>query len=258
LSGVLHRRSLFKIKGAERMPKLGISIAEEFTMVFTDRQHAGKLLGNQLRQLQLDNVLILALPRGGVPVAVEIAAELKAPLDVLIVRKIGHPYNPELAMGAICEEEEPHFNEALLAQMNLDPDDLERAILLEQTNIARQTELFRQGHEFPDVRDKTIIIVDDGLATGATMSAAVKYLRKKGAAKIIVAAPVGAISSAQAVGRLADQVVILENREVLLSVSRWYEDFPQVSDHQVISLLKAQERRFPALHNSKNLISRHP
>lgn len=207
-------------------------------MIFQNRRNAGQLLGQRLHNYKKENCIILALPRGGVPVAAEIATVLSASLDVLVVRKIGAPFQSELAVGAICEEAEPIWNSALLYQMGLEPDDLAGTVNLEREKVIRQIKLFRESRGFPSVAKKTVVLVDDGLATGATMFAAVKYLKKKGAAKIVVAVPVAAKSSSLQLRNKVDEVVVLEEREDLGSVGQWYEDFSQVADDEVVTLLK--------------------
>ena len=212
-------------------------------MIFTDRQHAGQLLGEKLLPYKEMDPIILALPRGGVPVAAEIAATLNAPLEVLIVRKIGHPFQPELAVGALCENEDPTWNEQMLSRAGLEPNEMGATVKAEASRIRQQIETFREGRELPSMIKKVAIIVDDGLATGATVSAAVKYLRKKGAAKIVVAVPVAAASSAEQLRNKVDALIILDNREDLSSVGQWYKDFTQVSDEEVIALLKLSQKK---------------
>lgn len=207
-------------------------------MIFHDRRHAGQLLAQKLQKYRKENSIILALPRGGVQIAAEIASVLHAPLDVLIVRKVGAPFQSELAVGAICEEDEPIWNDPILYHLGLEPDDLERTINVERQKVKNQIKLFRGSKKFPHVAKKAVIIADDGLATGATMSAAVRYLKKKSAARIVVAVPVAAVSTASKLRDKADEVVVIEEPEDLMSVGQWYEDFSQVTDDEVMVLLK--------------------
>lgn len=208
-------------------------------MFFSNRKHAGQLLAKKMMVYKESLPIILALPRGGVPVAAEIASALDAPLDVLIVRKVGAPFQPEYAVGAICEGEDPYLNDPALARSGLEPDDLGPTIKSETLKIRKQIAMFREGHDLPLLAQKVVIVVDDGLATGATLFAAVKYLKKKHVAKIVVAIPVGASSSVQKLRGKVDEVVVLKEREDLQSIGKWYVDFEQVSDSEVQALLKA-------------------
>ncbi len=212
---------------------------------FEDRRQVGRLLAAQviLSVKEKENSIILALPRGGVPVGFEMSQALNVPLEVLIVRKIGHPIQSELAVGAVCEDEEPIWSEEILSRTGLRPDDLISILKKEKNKIRQQIETFREGRRLPSLTKKVVIIVDDGLATGATMLAAVKYLNKKGVAKIVVAVPVGAGSSARHLRNEIDELIILEKREDLVSVGQWYNDFSQVSDQEVVELLKMNQKR---------------
>ncbi len=219
---------------------------------FEDRRQAGRRLAAQviLSDKQKENSIILALPRGGAPVGFEISQALNIPLEVLIVRKIGHPLRSELAVGATCEDEEPIWSDQILSRTGLEPDDLIHNVKKEKNKIRQQTETFREGRRLPSLTEKVIIVADDGLATGATMLAAVKYLKKKGVAKIIVAVPVGAGSSARQLRAKIDELIILEEREDLVSVGQWYDDFSQVSDQEVVELLKLNQKK-----NTNKIIS---
>lgn len=204
-------------------------------MMFQDRKHAGRLLGEALSHYKNEDAVIFALPRGGVPVAAEISTALKLPLDVLIVRKIGAAFQAELAAGAICEDEDPVWNQSVLSQIGLNTEDLAPTLRAEKEKIKKQRELFRNNEKVSNVHHKTVIVVDDGLATGFTMLAAIKYLKKKGAAKIVVAVPVAAEKSARQLKTKVDDVVILEKPADLWAVSQWYDDFSQVSDEEVVA-----------------------
>lgn len=206
-------------------------------MIFQDRKHAGRLLGEALSHYKNEDAIIFALPRGGVPVAAEISAALKLPLDVLIVRKIGAAFQAELAAGAICEDEQPIWNQSVLSQIGLNTDDLAPTLRVEKEKIKKQRALFRNNEKVSSVSHKTVIVVDDGLATGFTMLAAIKFLRKKGAAKIVVAVPVAAEKSARQLKSKVDEVVVLEKPVDLWSVSQWYDDFSQVEDEDVVAQL---------------------
>ena len=211
-------------------------------MLFKNRKHAGRLLAQALKQYQDEDAIILALPRGGVPVAAEIAETLNLPLDVLIVRKIGAAFQAELAAGAVCEDETPIWNQSVLSQMGLQPEDLASTLLAEKEKIRKNRELFRNGKSVSSFINKTVIVVDDGLATGFTMLSAIKYLQKKGAAKIVVALPVAAEKSARLLKSKVEDVIIIERPTALWAVSKWYDDFSQVQDEDVVADLRRNKR----------------
>jgi len=204
-------------------------------MIFQDRKHAGRLLAEALKHYKNEDAIIFALPRGGVPVAAEVSASLKLPLDVLIVRKIGAAFQAELAAGAICEDEDPVWNQSVLSQIGLNTEDLAPTLRAEKEKIKKQRELFRNDLKVSKCQHKTVFVVEEGLATVFTMLAAIKYLKKKGAAKIVVAVPVAAEKSARQLKTKVDEVVILEKPADLWAVSQWYDDFSQVSDEDVIA-----------------------
>ncbi len=211
--------------------------AKELPMYFENRQHAGRMLAEKLKKYVAENPLLLALPRGGVPVAAEIAKHLNLPLEVLVVRKLASPYNSDLAVGALCEGGEPIFNDYLLSQLGLTPDDLNSTVKQETKEIDRQLKEFRQNKHLPTLAKRTVILVDDGLATGATMLSAIQCLNKKGCKKIIVAAPVALNLMAQSIRKKVDEVVTIEERSDLWSVGRSYEDYTPVADDEVKQLL---------------------
>lgn len=210
-------------------------------MIFHDREQAGQLLAEKLQKFKDGNSVVLALPRGGVPIAAEVAKSLNIPLEILTVRKIGAPFQPELAVGALCEDDEPIWNESILSELGLHYNDLEPVITEEADKIKHYVHLFRHDQEFPDLTNKVAIVVDDGLATGATMLAAIHYLKKKGADKIIVAVPVAAGVTAQHLRDQVDQVIVLSEEENLRSVGEWYKDFTQVEDNEVLSFLRKNQ-----------------
>lgn len=223
-------------------------------MTYLNRKHAGQLLAEKLLKYKNSNPQILALPRGGVPVASEIATALRAPMDVLIVRKIGAPYQPELAVGALCEDEAPIWNPSILSRMGLEPDDMHKIVKKESDKIKKQIQLFREGRELTAFEKKTVIVVDDGLATGSTMLAAVNYLKKKGVTEIIVAAPIAADTSCEKLRAEVAGVVVLDEREDLRSVGEWYIDFTQVSDEQVVALLEESRKLEKAQINTQEIV----
>lgn len=220
-------------------------------MFFRDRSHAGQLLALNLLKYQTENPIILALPRGGVPVAAQIADSLGAPLEILAVRKVGAPFNPELALGAVCEDVSPVLSDAILAQIGMKAEELADIVTSEKKEIYHQIQKYRRGKDLMDLTERVVIVIDDGLATGATISAAIKYLKTKAVSKIIVAVPIAAASSAKRIRARVDEFFAVEEIEDLLSVSHWYENFDPVSDREIISLLR-QNRHIerPSLNNS--------
>ena len=216
---------------------------------FHDRSDAGKVLAQRLRMYaNRSDVIVLGLPRGGVPVAFEVARELNAPLDVFLVRKLGVPGYPELAMGALASGGVRVLNDAVVSQLNL-PNRVIDAVAREQEAELRRREVAYRGHRaLPEIQGKTVIVVDDGVATGSTMKAAVRAIRHQGAAEIIVAAPTVARSSCDELEREADEVVSVIVPEDFVAVGYWYEDFAQTTDAEVTALLdEAHGRRAAAL-----------
>lgn len=206
-------------------------------MSFINRKHAGEMLAKSLAKYKDTDAMVAALPRGGVPIAAIISQKLNLNLEVLVVRKIGAPFQPELAVGAICEDQEPIWNMRVLSMVGLQPDDLGQTVQSEMANIKQQVKVFREGKKISDLINKNIILVDDGLATGATMLAAIKFLKKKGAHKITIAVPVAATSSVKQLKDKVDELVVLESHEDLSSVGQWYKDFSQVTNEQVLKIL---------------------
>lgn len=211
-------------------------------MEFLDRHDAGRKLAAQLLPLAQERPIVIALPRGGVPVAVEVARSLRAPLDILAVRKLGAPTNPEFGVGAIAEDGTAVLNTETALRVGMTQEVLEATVKREVRELRRRMEHYRDGRAPIDVRGRTIIVVDDGLATGLTDLAAVRALRSRGAARIIVAVPVGARESVELVAREADEVVCPTIPRDLLGVGYWYRDFSPVSDEEVIALLAAAEQ----------------
>lgn len=213
---------------------------------YLDRQAAGIALARYLEEYAgQSDVLILALPRGGVPVAHEVAMELSIPMDVFTVRKLGVPDNEELAMGAIASGGAVILNEQLIAQLKLEKTLVERVMEREQKELVRRDHIYRDRRPFPDLSGKTIILVDDGIATGATMRVAVMALRNHRPANIVVAVPVAEKSTCKKMEVLVEQFVCPLKPEKFYAVGMWYEHFPQTSDAQVIELLEIS-------HSTKN------
>jgi len=215
------------------------------TMVFEDRRHAGLALAKRMAGLAPSNPIVFALPRGGVPVAVEVALALHAPLDVLTVRKLGAPHNLELAVGALAEGGAAIFDAETVRRIGLSQAQLREVVERESRELRRRIERYRNGWEPIDVQGRSAIVVDDGLATGLTALAAVRALRARGAQRIVIAVPVGSGEAARRLSEEADEVLCLTIPRELLGVGRWYQDFAAVSDEQVLALLAAAGTRIP-------------
>ena len=207
-------------------------------MEFADRRDAGRRLASQLLDLAAQNPIVVALPRGGVPVGFEVARALGASLDILAVRKLGAPGNPEFAFGAIAEGGTAVISSVIARRVGLTTPVLDATVARESAELHRRVERYRAGKPPIDVRGRLVIVVDDGLATGLTDLAAVRALRARGAAKVIVAIPVGSRESIALVGEEADEVVCHTIPQELLGVGRWYRDFSAVSDDEVLALLE--------------------
>jgi putative phosphoribosyl transferase len=219
-------------------------------MLFRDRADAGRQLGSRLEAYAgRPDVLVLALPRGGVPVAYEVARALHAPLDVFLVRKLGLPGHQELAMGAIATGGVRVLNEDVVRALDIPDDVIETVAAEEREELERRERIYRGDRPAPDVRGRTVILVDDGLATGSTMRAAVAALRQQQPARIIVAVPVGAAETCAELNGEADEAVCLRTPEPFYAVGLWYEDFSQTTDEEVRDLLRrAAEERTPVYH----------
>src|SRR5436305_3939203 len=213
--------------------------------IFPDRAEAGRLLGLKLSQYAgRDDVIVLGLPRGGVPVAYEVARALRVPLDVFIVRKLGVPGFEELAVGAIASGGVRVLNEEVANALPNRDEIIELVTKRESLEVERREQEYRDGRPAPEIQDRTVILIDDGLATGATMRAAVKALRQRGVSKIVVAVPVGPSETCREFEDVADEVVCASAPEYFQAVGQYYEDFSQTSDQEVRDLLAraAQDR----------------
>ncbi len=215
---------------------------------FSDRADAGQRLAKRLEHLRGADVVVLGLPRGGVPVAFEVAMVLGAPLDVIVVRKLGVPFQPELAMGAIGEGGIRVENDEVIRRSGVTQAELSAVEQRELTDLNQQAQRFRAGRSHVDIAGRTAIIVDDGIATGSTASAACQVARRQGAAKVIMTAPVGAPESVSALRTVADEVICLDAPPFFTAVGTWYDDFSHVPDADVTSLLEraAAARATPA------------
>lgn len=216
---------------------------------FRDRAAAGQLLARRLAHYaDRPHVLILALPRGGVPVAFAVAQALHAPLDVLVVRKLGVPRQVELAMGAIASGGVRVLNDEVVNELRIPQAVIDSVAAAEQAELERRERAYRGGRAAPTIRGRTIILIDDGLATGATMRAAIAAVRAQHPAKLAVAVPVAAADSLAALRPLVDDLVWVLVPEPLDTIGRWYQDFAATSDAEVCGLLAraAEPRRSPA------------
>jgi putative phosphoribosyl transferase len=207
---------------------------------FRDRSEAGQKLAAQLQAYaNCDNVLVLALPRGGVPVAYEVARALNLPLDICLVRKLGVPGHQELAMGAIASGGVRVFNYDVIRWLSISEEAIEGVATRELRELQRRERAYRGDRPLPDIRDRTVILIDDGLATGATIRAAIAALRSQQPKEIIVAVPVAPSSLCQDLEAEVDRVVCLATPEPFYAIGLWYENFAQTSDDRVRELLAA-------------------
>src|SRR6266480_7680136 len=205
---------------------------------FANRTEAGRQLAEKLdKYVGRDDVIVLGLPRGGVPVAYEVAKRLRAPLDVFIVRKLGVPGFEELAAGAIASGGVRVLNEDVMRAIPHADQAIEAVTAREKAEVQRREQSYREDRPAPELRDRIAILVDDGLATGATMRAAVKALRKRGAAKIVVAVPVGPPDTCHEIEEQADETICLSTPEFFQAVGQYYDDFSQTTDEDVRQLL---------------------
>lgn len=206
-------------------------------MLFTDRADAGRRLAARLEYLRSEDPVVVGLPRGGVPVAYEVAGALGAPLDVILVRKLGVPYHRELGFGAIGEGGARVIHDDIVRMSRVDEDDLAEVERSEAAELARQAGRFRGGRPRIELRDRTVVVVDDGIATGATAEAACRVARAQGARRVVLAVPVSPPSAAEALRQEADEVVCLSTPETFFAVGEWYRDFGQTPDETVVALL---------------------
>jgi predicted phosphoribosyltransferase len=216
---------------------------------FHDRRDAGRMLAESLSAYaNRPDVIVLALPRGGVPVAYEVARALNAPLDVFPVRKLGVPGHPELAMGAIAPGGIRVLNDELVRALRISDDLLNAVVAKEEQELTRREKLYRGDRPPVDVRSKTVILVDDGLATGATMVAAIKALRQHQAGRIVVAVPIASPETCDQMRAYVDDVICAVTPEPFYAVGLWYENFSQTSDEEVRQLLKQTSEEVVAHH----------
>lgn len=207
-------------------------------MIYIDRKDAGRKLAEKLTHYRdKADVIVLGLPRGGVTVAYEIAAVLHCPLDILIVRKIGFPGDPELAVGAVSETGTVVLNEDILSGYGVNSAYIERETFRQKEEIARRIKLFRRGKGIPSLTGKTVILVDDGVATGATAKAAISTLKQEKIGKLVVALPVASPDTERELSAMADEWICLQAPAGFMAVGQYYRDFTQVEDEEVVAML---------------------
>jgi putative phosphoribosyl transferase len=212
-------------------------------MRFRDRAQAGRKLAVRLTHLRDQDPVVVGLPRGGVPVAAEVAAALDVPLDIVLVRKVGAPHRAELAAGAVGEDGVTVRNASVLDDLGLSWEELAPIVERERAEVDRRAETLRTGRARANLRGRTVIVVDDGIATGSTVFAAIKVVRGLGAERIVLAVPVAPAGTVERMSSVADEVVCLHAPARFLAVGQWYQDFRQVSDDQVRALLAPEGSR---------------
>jgi putative phosphoribosyl transferase len=207
-------------------------------MMFVDRVDAGRRLGTRLAHLRGENVVVLGLPRGGVPVAFEVARTLSVPLDVIVVRKLGVPFQPELGMGAIGEDGVRVIDEEIVRMAHVSADELAMVEARERVELQRSAERFRGGRVRIPLKGRTVVVVDDGIATGSTARAACQVARAHGAARVVLAVPAAPPDWTERLRRDADELVCLETPTPFVAIGQWYGDFSQTSDQEVVDCLR--------------------
>ncbi|MFH1546230.1 MAG: phosphoribosyltransferase [Patescibacteria group bacterium] len=206
-------------------------------MRFPDRTAAGKLLAEKLAGIRNKKILVLALPRGGVVVGFEIARKLNVPLEALVARKLGAPGNPEFGFGAIARENTVFLDGQTVKLLGLAKEQIAEIVAQENLELKRREKIYRGGRKFPALAGKTVILVDDGIATGVTVKAALRFIRKQNPARIILAVPVLAAESLEIFESEVDEIIYLQVPAHLGAVGAWYESFPQNTDAEIIELL---------------------
>ncbi len=206
-------------------------------MLFIDRADAGRHLAQRLRHLRRADVVVLALPRGGVPVAFEVAVELRAPLDVMVVRKLGVPFQPECGFGAIGEHGARVIDDRVVRLTRLTEPEIATVEARERAQLDRRVSQLRGDRTPIPLAGRTVIVVDDGIATGSTARVACMVARARGASRVLLAVPVGSVQAAASLRRCADEVICLHTPERFFAIGEWYDDFAQVSDEEVTVLL---------------------
>ena len=212
-------------------------------MAFQNREDAGRRLAKRLAPWHGDDVVVLGLPRGGVPVAYEVALALDAPLDVIIVRKLGVPVQPELGMGALGEDGVRVLNTEIIDMARISERELEEVERRERAEVERRSQQFRGDRAMVPLEGRVVVIVDDGIATGSTARAACEVARAHGARRVVLATPVAPPTAVHELRGSADEVVVLETPDRFFAIGQWYDDFTQTPDHEVTELLERAAER---------------
>ena len=207
-------------------------------MIFNDRSDAGQQLAKKLTRFKNKSTVILALVRGGVPIAYEIAKKLKLPMSVIVARKIGDPHNSEFGIGAISEADTIYLDRLTINRLSISKEIIDNIIKSEKKELKRRVEVYRQEKKLTILQNKIVILVDDGIATGVTIKATIKTIRKLKAKKIILAIPVAANDSLAKIAPLVDQYVCLHATENLSAIGQFYKDFSQITDQEVVNLME--------------------
>ena len=214
---------------------------KEVDVNFKDRVEAGQILANRLTKYASEKPLVLGLPRGGVPVAFEVAAALNAPLDVYVVRKLGTPGQEELGMGAVATGGVRVLNRPVIESLQISPEAIEAETRREREEVEKRERKYRGDRPPLDVTNRTVLLIDDGIATGSTIKAAITALKKQKAGKIVVAVPVAPASTIEELKKQVDEVVCVSTPEYFFAISVWYNSFPQTTDEEVRELLRKSE-----------------
>lgn len=244
VSSVTSAQIAFSAPQARNVSAHARKVSIAMSRQFTDRVEAGRALAKRLGPLDPKNTIVFALPRGGLPVAAEIAGPSSVPLDLLLVRKIGAPGHEELAVGAVVDGDQPEFvfNEPVAMHLGLSHEDIRKMGADDLEEIERRRAAYLDGRAPPSVRGKTAIVVDDGIATGASMKAALRALKKRGPDRIIMAVPVAPADTLLELREEADEIICVETPYPFLAVGNHYRNFPQVGDTEVISIMNKSNK----------------
>jgi putative phosphoribosyl transferase len=215
----------------------------EFRRLFHDREHAGRELAKRLAPYREQSPIVLGLTRGGVPVACEVARALDAPLDVWVVRKLGAPIQPELGMGAVAEGGEVFLDTQIVRDVGASEAEVREVVARKTAEVEERCKRFRRGREPPDISGKTVLLIDDGIATGGTARAALRALRRRKPLRLVLAVPVGATDTLESLTSEADEILCLSSQPELYAIGLWYEEFEPVEDHEVVVLLDRATKR---------------